>query len=176
MIDVERFKLRNLTESDTFSLTKYANNYEIWLNLTDSFPHPYTVQDAENFIEFCKTQTDELNLCIDFEGECIGMIGIFFKKGIRQKTAELGYWLAQPFWGQGIMAKCVSGFVNYIFQNYDIIRIQASVLDWNKASARVLEKSGFKYEGKSEKAFFKDNKTADEHRFALINPNSEISV
>jgi len=68
------------------------------------------------------------------------------------------------------------GFVNYIFQNYDIIRIQASVLDWNKASARVLEKSGFKYEGKSEKAFFKDNKTADEHRFALINPNSEISV
>ncbi len=171
MIVIEKYRLRKLIENDKFNLVKYANNYNIWLNLTDSFPYPYTLHDAEKFIEFCKDQTKELNLCIDFNGELIGMIGVVFNNGIKQKTVDFGYWLAQPFWGQGIMTKCASEFIKFVFSNYDIIRIQSLVFDWNKPSIRVLEKLGFVYEGKSEKAIFKDNKITDEHRFALIKPD-----
>jgi len=171
MIDIDKYKLRKLTENDKYNLAKYANNHDIWLNLTDSFPHPYSLLDAEKFIEFCKDQTKELNLCIDLNGEFIGMIGIIFNKGIKQKTVDFGYWLAQPYWGQGIMTKCARAFIDYVFESYDIIRFQSIVFDWNKPSIRVLEKLGFIYEGKSQKAIFKDHKITDEHRFALIKSN-----
>ncbi len=173
MLETGKYKLRKLAEADKYNLAKYANNREIWINLTDSFPYPYTLADAEKFIEYNKNTKEEFNLCIDFNGECIGMIGLFFKKGIRQKSPELGYWLAQPFWGQGIMSQCAPKFVEYVFANYDINRIQSSVYEWNKPSMRILEKTGFRLEAILKEAIFKDKKFTDEYIFRLFKSEHE---
>lgn len=174
MLNIGNYKLRKLQISDKENLVKYGNNYEIWLNLTDNFPHPYTNSDAEWFIEYCNNQTNEFNLCIDFEGEFIGMMGVIFNTGIRKKTVEFGYWLAQPFWGKGITTQCSKKFIEYIFANYDIIRIQSSVFEWNKASMKVLEKVGFKLEGILKNAILKNEKIADEFKYAILKEDFTI--
>lgn len=168
MIEIDNIKLRKLVERDKYSLSKYADNYNIWLNLTDSFPHPYTIEDAESFIKYSNISENEFNLCIEFSGECIGMIGIIFNNGIRQKTAEFGYWLGEPFWGQGIMTKSAKAFIKYVFKKFEVERIQSSVFEWNKASMKVLEKLGFTKECISRNAIYKNHKLSNEHKFALL--------
>ena len=104
MIQVDNSIILRLPEdNDKYSFAKYGNNYNIRLNLTDTYPYPYSLVDASNFIEYCKTSKNELNLCIEFNNECIGLIGIIFKTGIYRKNGTMGYWLAEPFWGKGIM-------------------------------------------------------------------------
>jgi len=168
MIEFENLKLRKLTYNDKFSLSKNANNYDIWLNLTDSFPHPYTLEDAEKFIEHCNDNSKNIHFCIDIENEVIGMISLYFQSKNRFKTGEVGYWLAQKFWGQGIMPKILKLFINYSFKNYDLERMEAIVYEWNKASMKVLEKNGFKLEGIAKNSAIKNNKLIDEYKFAIL--------
>jgi len=171
MIDIEPFKLRKLTESDKENLAKYANEFDIWLNLTDSFPHPYTLENANWYINHCAHETFSFNLCIDLHGEFIGMIGIVFFEGVRQQSADFGYWLAKPFWGQGIVTKCSRAFISYVFENYELNRLQSLVFEWNPASMRVLEKLGFQREGIGKKAILKNDQLIDEYRFGLLREN-----
>jgi len=168
MIEIENIKLRKLLETDKYNLARNANNFEIWLNLTDVFPHPYTILSAEEFIDFCNKEQRNLYLCIDIANECIGIISLSLKKDVRHKTGEIGYWLAQSFWGQGIMSKVIKAFVNFCFTNYDLERIEANVYEWNTASLKILEKNGFTKEGIAKNSAFKNNKLTNEHKFALL--------
>ena len=160
--------LRLPNDNDKHSVAKYANNYNIWMNLTDTFPFPYTLVDACNFIEYCKNTQSELNLCIELNNDCIGLIGIIFKTGIYRYCGTMGYWLAEPFWNKGVMTKVAKTFVKYIFNNKDITRIESSVFEWNTGSMRVLEKTGFKLECVSKKAIFKNNQFVDEYKYSLL--------
>lgn len=160
-------KLRPWTIEDIISLATYANNYNISKFLRDVFPYPYTIEDAKAFIEFASKEIPVNNFAIDVNGEAVGGIGIHPMKDIHQKNAELGYWLAEPFWGKGIMSKAIDQVLNYAFVTYEINRVFATPFSTNSASIRVLEKAGFILEGQYEKTLFKNGAYFDELVYAV---------
>ncbi len=160
-------KLRTWRNNDALSLARYANNRKIWLNVHDKFPFPYTISDAIKWIDFAKSHS-ESEFAIDSSSEAIGGMRLRIQEDIQHRTAEIGYWLGEPFWGKGITTSAVKALVNYAFNNFDLVRIHAFVFEWNLASARVLEKSGFHLEARLEKSVTKDSKTVDCLLYALI--------
>lgn len=161
------FTLRSFTINDLDSLVKYANNPKIAKNLTDKFPNPYTKESGMTFIEFAIKQRPTNIFTIDINGEACGGIGIHPQEDIHCKNAELGYWLAEPFWGNGIISKAIPQIVEYSFKNFDITRIYARPFGTNIASQKVLEKAGFTLEGKFEKSLFKNGEFMDELIYAI---------
>lgn len=161
------FKLRPWKDEDIESLAKYANNYNIAKNLRNVFPHPYTIEDAKNFIEFANKDTPVHIFAIEVNHEAVGGIGLHSLSDIHVKNAELGYWLAEPFWGKGIITRAIKEMVNFGFKTYDINRIFAIPFGTNYGSQRVLEKAGFILEGRFEKTIFKNGEYFDELVYAI---------
>lgn len=161
------FSLRPWTMDDLESLVKFANNKNIANNMTNKFPHPYTKENGIQFIEFASKQNPQNILAIEIKGQAVGAIGIHPQDDIHCKNAELGYWLAEPFWGQGITTKAIIKMVDYSFMNFDITRIFARPFGTNSASQRVLEKAGLKLEARFEKTLFKNGEFIDELIYAV---------
>lgn len=161
------FTLRPWTISDKDSLAKYANNQAIAHNLTNQFPYPYSEEDAVFFIENVTTRDDNDIMAIDIDGEAVGGIGLHFKQDVYCKNVELGYWVAEPFWGHGIMTKAIKDRVEFAFANYDIHRIYASVYTRNTGSWKALEKAGFTREAHLKESIFKDGVLEDEYIYSL---------
>lgn len=156
------FVLRPWVATDLTSLVRYANNWNIAKNLTDNFPHPYTESDGKAFIERATSDNPIHIFAIDIGGEAVGGIGIHPQQDIFAKNAELGYWLGEPFWGQGIVTNAVRQMVDFAFTTYEIVRVFARPFETNFASQRVLEKTGFILEGRFQKVLFKKGEYLDE--------------
>jgi ribosomal-protein-alanine N-acetyltransferase len=166
-----KIKLRAWNISDLESLVKYANNWNIAKNLTDKFPFPYSEDDGRSFISYA-TKNDPVHvLAIDLKGEAIGGIGIHPQDDIHRKNAELGYWLAEPFWGQGIVSEAVKQVIYYAFTTFEINRIFARPFGANIASQRVLEKNNFVLEARFEKVLIKNGEYLDELIYAIRREN-----
>ena len=100
-------EIRPLKLSDKPELAKLANNKRIWDNLRDYIPFPYNENDAEFFINLTKEENPKQNFGIDFKGKLCGVIGLIIQKDVYRKSAEIGYWIGEPFWGNGIATKAV---------------------------------------------------------------------
>ena len=161
------FTLRSFRDSDLASLVKYANNYNVAKFLTDQFPHPYTEEDGRKFISGVSNNSPTNVFAIDVDGEVIGAIGIFPQSDIHKKNAEMGYWLAEPFWGNGITSRAIRETVEYGFKTFDIIQIFARPFSTNPASQRVLEKAGFVCEARLKNAYYKNGNYMDELIYAI---------
>lgn len=161
------FQLRPFSIEDLDWLVKFANNYNIAKNLTDAFPHPYSIEDGKAFIEMATQNYPRNILAIEINGEASGAIGVHPQKDIYRKNMELGYWLAEPYWGKGIMTNAIVQMTDYAFTNFDINRIYARPFGYNTASQRVLEKAGFILEARLEKTFFKNGEFVDELIYAV---------
>jgi ribosomal-protein-alanine N-acetyltransferase len=161
------FTLRPWAPGDLPSLVQYANNAEIARYLTDIFPHPYITADGQAFLEFATSQIPVSIFAIDVAEQAVGSIGLHPQSDIQRKNAELGYWLAQPFWGQGIITQAVRQMVDYGFQTFDITRIFARPFGTNRASQRVLEKAGFLLEARFTQTLFKNGEFLDEWVYAI---------
>jgi RimJ/RimL family protein N-acetyltransferase len=159
--------IRSWSLADAAALQRYANNRNIWINLRDIFPHPYTLENAHAFLNHVTQEEPETTFAIATPSEAIGCIGLRLGVDVHGKTAELGYWLAETFWGRGIMSEVVAKFVNHSFGVFDLQRIYAEPFETNRASIRVLEKVGFVYEGRMRANVFKDGKTLDSILYAL---------
>lgn len=159
--------IRKWRESDAEALVKNANNDRVSRFLTDAFPHPYTINDARAFISSVKNENPTKCFAIEFKGEVIGSIGISPQADIHRKNAEIGYYLAEEFWGQGIMPEAIKQIVEYGFKTFDITRIYAIPLGYNLKSQRVLEKAGFVLEARIENALFKNGEFTDELIYAV---------
>ena len=142
-IRIDPWKLRPWQPGDVDALVKYANNYAIWRNLPDTFPHPYTETDAREWSQRPNQGEPLTNLAIATADEAIGSIGLTLQDDVHFRSGEVGYWLGEPFWGQGIATRALRTFSEYAFANFDLVRLYAIVFEWNPASARVLEKAGF---------------------------------
>jgi len=164
----ESIKLRPLAPADKQRLAELANNPKVAVNLRDGFPNPYTLADAEKFIENFAFQEPQQIFAIEYNGEYVGNIGLHKARDVYRLTAEIGYFLGEPFWNLGIMTKAVNLICDYGFKNLEIIRIHAGIFEFNPASMRVLEKCGFKKESVAEKAIFKNGKVYDEIRYAKL--------
>lgn len=161
------FTLRPFHPNDIDSLMEYANNPKIAANLTNQFPHPYTRESGEQFIEMATQHSTPTIFAIDINGKASGGIGLHSQTDIHVKNAELGYWLAEPFWGQGIMTRAVSQIVDYGFKNLDITRIFARPFGTNIGSQKVLEKAGFVLEGRFKDTIYKNGDYQDELFYAV---------
>lgn len=161
------FTLRPWTPNDLKSLVKYANNYNISKNMTDQFPHPYGVENGKAFIDFATKDSPIHIFAIDVEGEAVGGIGVHPQGDVQRKNAELGYWLAEPFWGKGIITKAIPQIIDFAFKTYPITRVYARPYGTNLASQKVLEKNGFKLEARFEKSLFKNGEFLDELVYAI---------
>jgi [ribosomal protein S5]-alanine N-acetyltransferase len=169
MINAPPLVMRPWRASDLEALVRYANNRKIWLNVRDRFPHPYTAADAHGWVARCAD--DEVaphNFAIEFQGGAIGGIGMEFFDDVHRLTAEIGYWLGEPFWARGFATRALKAVTQYAFATFDLRRIQATVYEWNPASARVLEKAGYTLEGRLRNYIVKDGRVGDALIYAIL--------
>ncbi len=160
--------LRPWELDDLDDLVKYANNYKIARNLSNKFPYPYTKEDGRNFLSFASDNSTDHIFAIILDNVPCGGIGLHPQSDIQCKNAELGYWLAEPFWSNGIMSKAIQQIIEYGFANLlQIDRIFARSFGSNLASQKVLEKTGFILEAKFEKTLYKFGEYEDELIYAL---------
>jgi RimJ/RimL family protein N-acetyltransferase len=162
--------IRQWVSTDLSNLVLYANNINIWNNLRNYFPTPYTEADAIAWLEKTIDASPIVNLAIDIDGQAIGGIGLILNSDVYVMSAEIGYWLGEPFWGQGIATEAVRQMVDYTFYYYDIVRLYAEVFEINKASMRVLEKNGFYLEGVRRKAVLKNGVLMDDYIWVKLRP------
>ncbi|MDX1683856.1 MAG: GNAT family protein [Saprospiraceae bacterium] len=161
------YVLKRWEEDDIEALLKYANNEKISGNLTDKFPFPYTRESGEEFIKTVKDLDPPRILCISNSREAIGAIGVHPQSDIWSRNMEMGYWLAEPFWGRGIITKAVEAMVTHGFNSFDVDRIFARPFGSNEASQRVLEKAGFTLEARFKNTIYKNGQYHDELIYAI---------
>src|SRR3954454_17428060 len=126
--------VRTWRASDAESLARAANNHKIWLNLRDLFPHPYPIRDARNYLQMVLDRKEETGFAIDLGGEAIGGVGFVLKPDVERVSAEIGYWLGEPFWGRGIATEVLKAVTNYIVATHHLTRVYAVPFATNAAS------------------------------------------
>lgn len=166
----ERIHLTEMRAADAAALVDYLNEPEIYAR-TLRIPSPYRAEDAARFLGIVNRSAEQHGFDIHFvirdsHDNLLGGIG--FDDLVVGHRAELGYWLAKPFWGQGIMTEVVRAVCDHAMGPWNLVRITAHVFDFNAASARVLEKNGFTLEGQLRRYHQKDGKFIDSNLYALI--------
>ena len=162
-----QFTLRRWSMDDLDALMINANNAKIARNLQDGFPHPYTEESGRKFIEMATSSDPLLIKAIDINGQAVGAIGIHPQENIFRKNAEMGYWLAEPYWGKGIMTEAIRRMVDYGFATFDINRIYARPFGSNIGSQRALEKAGFQFEARLKGTILKNDRIEDELIYSI---------
>ena len=162
--------IRKWRLTDAYDLSVALSDKCVLDNLRDGLPYPYTVGDGEDFIKAMLSahENDVFAFAIVADGKAVGSIAAYRQGNIHSRTAELGYYVAQEFWGRGLATAAVKGICAYVFENSDIMRIYAEPFARNAASCRVLEKSGFSLEGILRKNAVKNGIVEDMKLYALI--------
>jgi len=111
-------KVRSWHPHDVEFVVRHANNRKIWLNLRDRFPHPYTRTDAENWINGALSVRPETSFAIDISGEAVGGMGFEIKTDVERHSAEVGYWMGEDFWGQGICTEALKTITPYAIETW----------------------------------------------------------
>jgi RimJ/RimL family protein N-acetyltransferase len=167
-------QIREFLANDVEAIVKNANNREVSKYMRDSFPYPYSKDNAVQWIDFVKKNYSSLFFAIADENELIGGIGALPQTDVHRFSAEVGFWLGQSHWNKGIITKAVPVFCNYLFTKFDFNRLTANVFEGNDASQKVLEKTGFILEGKLRKSVFKENKFVDHYIYGLLKKDFKI--
>lgn len=162
------YVIRDWHKDDAPAIARYANNRRVAQWLRDRFPYPYTLSDARTFLSAVSRQGLRTVFAVATEEEAIGGIGLEFGRDVHRFTAELGYWLGEPFWGRGIMSEAVARFAPWAFEHFELHRIYAHVFAGNGASSRVLDKAGFQREGCLRASVFKNGVILDQWLYARI--------
>lgn len=162
--------IRKWKLSDAKDLAVALSNKKIQDNLRDGLPYPYTEQDGADYISsmLSANENDTFAFTIIVDNKVVGSIGVFRQENIHRQTAELGYYVAEEYWGRGIMTEAVKQICEYVFCKSDILRIYAEPFAYNAASCRVLEKAGFQYEGTLRSNAVKNGKVIDMKTYSLL--------
>lgn len=162
-------KLRDWKIEDAPDLAKALNNKNILDKLRDGIPYPYTHKDAEDFIRATLNADKYMQhvFAIEHGEKAIGCMGVFRQDNIHRFSGELGYYIAEPHWGKGLMTASIRQMCAHVFENTDMVRIFAQPFDSNQASCRVLEKAGFQLEGILRKNAIKNGEIMDMRMYAL---------
>ena len=167
----EGIYLSGVTPADKPALLEHLQERAIY-ETTMNIPYPYSGADADWWIkkriEHTRQQGKEVTFAIREAGKLIGVVSADSLEVGTTHRAEIGYWLARPRWGRGVMTDAVRAFVNYAFAELDVLRLTAHVLEFNIASARVLEKNGFILEGRLRKHFRKNGQLVDGRVYGLL--------
>jgi [ribosomal protein S5]-alanine N-acetyltransferase len=158
--------LREYKQDDTSALVALANNENVSRYMSTVFPYPYTVEDAEWWIsEGCKSG---IVRAIEYENQFVGSVGAHPYSGEKMRTAAIGYWVGQCFWGKGIASTALGMLTQYMFSETSIVRLEASIYSPNQASMKVAEKAGYKCEAILKNAIYKHGRFYNEHLYSRI--------
>ena len=160
--------IRSWRTADAEPLARHADNHKIWLNLRDVFPHPYTTNDAREFIRSVRHRTPETTFAIAVGEEAVGSVGFVLRVDVERVSAEIGYWLAEPLWGRGIATEALVATTDYAIATHNLTRVYALPFAWNAASCRVLEKAGYVLEGRLRRSAIKNGVITDQMQYAFI--------
>ena len=161
-------QLRPWRREDAASLVRHADNRNVWINLRDTFPHPYTPADARQWLERVTAIRPATHFAIAVGGDAVGGIGFEPQADVLRRSAEVGFWLGEPFWGRGITTAALVALSAHAFAAADLVRLYACVFEWNPASMRVLEKAGYVREACLRHAVVKDGRIIDQYVYALV--------
>lgn len=153
--------------SDKESLLRHANNYKIWINLRDYFPHPYTGADADSWLSFARQQQPATNFALAVGTEAVGGMGLMLHEDVERTSAEVGYWLGEAYWGQGISTAALSLFTRWAMANFSLTRLYALPFSHNQASIRVLQKVGYRQEGVLRRSAIKHGRVVNQELWAI---------
>jgi RimJ/RimL family protein N-acetyltransferase len=142
VLETERLTLRAPRLADVKAIARLANDRRVAEN-TARIPHPYRVDDAEQFIASVNRQQGEATFAIVLKGELIGMCSVEPREGL----AEIGYWIGVPHWNRGYATAAVRALIDHAFGGLEHEVLQAGARVSNPASRRVLEKCGFQWTG-----------------------------
>ena len=160
--------VREWQRDDETSLVRCANNYNVWRNLMDRFPNPYTEADARTWLSSLASEAEPTHWAIEVDALAVGGIGVDLDDGASEKSAHFGYWLAEPYWSRGIMTAAVGATAEYALTHFGLVRLEAPVFEWNPASMRVLEKCGFVRERVLRRSVIKEGRLIDQVMYALV--------
>ena len=163
-----RCTLRPFRPTDAASLARHADDRRVWRHLRDVFPHPYTLADAEAYIAHVGGEVPVTSFAIDVGGDAVGSVGLKLGSDIQRRSAEIGYWIGEAYWGRGIVGAAVQAVTAYAFRDLDLLRVWAVPFVTNPASARVLERAGYVREGTMRRSAVKDGEVLDQHLYAAV--------
>jgi [ribosomal protein S5]-alanine N-acetyltransferase len=159
--------LRSWQGGDEDALVRHGNDRAVWLNLRDRFPHPYTRADADNWVRLATSRTPQTDFAITVDGQPVGGIGLILHDDIERCAAEIGYWLGREYWGRGLATAAVRGLTDHAFRSHPLTRVFALVFAANLPSVHVLEKAGYRCEGRLRRAAIKDGVVHDKILYAI---------
>jgi [ribosomal protein S5]-alanine N-acetyltransferase len=168
LLELGDLRVRSWRKNDLDALVRYANNPKIAANLRDQFPNPYTRSAATTYLTDVHSADLETSFAVEYAGEAIGGIGFKLGTDIARLSAEMGYWLGEPFWGRGLTTRAVLATSEWAFGNYGLARIFATAFSHNVGSIRVLEKAGFEREGVLRRSAVKNGVILDQVLFAKV--------
>lgn len=160
--------LRAWKQGDAASLALHANDEGVARNLRDAFPHPYALEDAEQYLSAVVNVTQPNMLAIEVDEQAVGGIGIKRLEDVERVGAEIGYWLGREYWGRGIVTEALGMATGYFMQSFELSRIFALPFARNSASLRVLEKAGYKREGVLHRSAIKNGVLQDQMLYAYV--------
>ena len=169
-LTLTRSTIRPWATSDAQSLQRHANNRNVSIHLRDRFPFPYEMHHATTFLEWIGRQPAPTVWAIEVQGEAAGGIGIELRTDVERVSAEIGYWLGEPFWGRGIATEALQFVTADAFTRFEITRLFAVPFADHAASVRVLEKAGYVKEGHLRQSAIKDGKVRDQCLYASYKP------
>lgn len=162
-------RLRSWRVDDAEAVTAQANDRRIARNMRDAFPHPYSLEDARRFLAVAVARVPQSWLAIEVGGEVAGGIGYVTHTDVERVGAEVGYWLGVAFWGRGIATDALRALSRHAFDTHaELCRLYAIPFAWNPASARVLEKAGYRREGTLRRSAIKEGQVLDQWLYALL--------
>jgi ribosomal-protein-alanine N-acetyltransferase len=147
--------------ADTFA--QMRNNPNVLDNGYDKTPNPFTKKDAIDFINIQLEKKTSQRFLIFYDNELAGEIGITIQEDVHRLCAEIGYFIAEPFWGKGLATHAIKKMTDYAFANFEIVRMVAGVFEFNKASMKALEKNGYYLESIRKKAVIKKGEIIDDY-------------
>lgn len=167
-ISTDKCVIRPWRRGDEPSLVRHADNRNVWMNVRDTFPSPYRISDARTWVEVATRVLSDQVWAIDVAGFAVGGIGLHPDQDVHRYNAEIGYWLGEEFWGQGIATEAVHAITRYALEQRGLVRVYAAVFEWNRASMRVLEKCGYEFEGTLRMSVFKAGRFVDQRLYAKL--------
>jgi ribosomal-protein-alanine N-acetyltransferase len=161
--------LRPWVAADVEALTRLGDDRDIWRNLHDPFPHPFTPPSAEMWLADRLTEPPtQRSSAILRRGEVVGGIRLRQNAGAHSICADLTFWVGRAFRGKGIATGAVRLATTFALETLLLERVQAFVFDWNPGSGRVLEKAGFTLEGRLRHYVLKDGRLGDALLYARL--------
>ena len=161
-------QLKQIESITPEALQQLANDADIAKNLRDVFPHPYSLEDARQFISLVKDGIVKHVFVIFSDDTFVGLIGIIPQHDVHRFNGEIGYWLGKPFWGKGYATEAVKQATDFAFNTLGLHRVYAGIFETNKASMRVLDKAGYRLEAVFTSSIIKNGVLMDEYVYSIL--------